>query len=364
MSQPPDITSFRRFILPFLFVMALFVVLVARRPAPVDVNESLVWTFRAEAMGTTYTVKVLPPVDTAEGSAEEAAMAVSGAVDRVNASMSTYVKTSELSRFNQSVSTEPQSVSAELVGVVQAAQNISEATGGAFDVTIGPVINVWGFGPTKTINPPSADALKEAQQWVGWKKLGVDPSNKTLTKAVEKLYVDLSAIAKGYGVDAMGRALEDLGYGNYMVELGGEIRARGKGPNGDWMIGVERPDGGAQDVGLVLPLRNHSMATSGNYRNFRVVDGKRVSHTMDARTGAPITHHVASVTVVTQDCMQADGWATALLVLGEKEGLELAIKEELAVLFFVGNTDGTTFKEVASPAFQALQSTLEPGGKK
>jgi thiamine biosynthesis lipoprotein len=236
--------------------------------------------------------------------------------------------------------------------VLRAGLKIYAMSGGAFDVTVGPLVNLWGFGPDKDRSPPSPDDLLRARKRVGSNLLVLNTTAGTLGKKIPDVYVDLSAIAKGYGVDEMAAALEKEGYSRYLVELGGEIRSRGAGVDGrPWQVGLETPDGGVQDVESRVQMEGESLATSGNYRNFRLVDGKRISHTMDPRSGAPVDHSLASVSVIAETCMMADGWATAMMVLGVVGGLKIADAEGLAVRFLVAEPTPGTFRVVRSRAW-------------
>lgn len=344
----------RRFALPGLFVIALFIALVYRTPA--GPARQMV-AFKGRIFGTTYAVKVVVGRKRHKKLDQKALQQkVHKALQAVDGQMSTYNKASELSRFNKSKSTKPIKISKALAKVLQEAQRINKLSGGAFDVTIGPVINAWGFGPNKRIKPPGKEVLAKAKEKVGANKLTLDPQTPTLQKSTPDLYVDLSAIAKGYGVDVIGMTLEAEGFGDYMVEIGGEVRARGlnllKVP---WRIGVETPTSSPQRrIHQVVSLRNTSMATSGNYRNYIMVNGKRISHIIDARTSQPVSHQVASVTVLHPDCMSADALATTFFVLGPKEGIALAQKHQLAILYLVPK--GNTFISIASKAFKEMTS--------
>lgn len=343
----------KRYLVPGLFVLAVFVALFMRRPAP-SVNHP-VWSVQGRIFGTTYSVKVRP-----EKRIQLTQKALHTKIDEVlhhvDMKMSTYKKTSELSRFNQTRSTDPMQVSTDLLHVMMAAKKLHAMTKGAFDVTIGPIVNAWGFGPQKQLKQPKATVLAEAQKRVGMHRIQIDAKKKTIRKAHPRVYTDLSAIAKGFGVDAVSRMLLRLGFRHFLVEVGGEVRAQGHNARGvAWHIGIEKPRDGVRSVQLIVPLQNAAMATSGNYRNYIRVDGRRVSHLIDARTSEPVGHALASVTVVHASCMMADAWATALFVLGPKEGLALAKEKQLAVLFLVPK--GTSFVRHSTAAFDALLRT-------
>ena len=341
----------RRFVLPGLFVLALFITLWVRRPDP----EPPTWRFSGSAFGTTYAVQVVPGASAEPSEAIERAIA--DKIETVNTHMSTYHSDSELSTLNRSDALSDSPLSAGLTEVLKEALRIHALSGGAFDVTIGPLVNAWGFGP-EVVTPPSEEALKAARAKVGSDKLSLDEQAETLTRKQQGLYIDLSAIAKGYAVDIIGEAIEGLGYSRYLVEIGGEVRARGDNAKGrPWSVGVERPDGGVQDVSESVPLPNLSIATSGNYRNVRLVDGKAVTHILDARTGEPVSHGLGSVSVLHPSCMSADGLATALYVLGPEEGLALAKRHDIAALFLVPKRGEEEAKRLTSPAFDRLTTS-------
>jgi thiamine biosynthesis lipoprotein len=303
-------------------------------------------------MGTTYVVKYAADSDGSRPGHDVLVSLIQATLDEINRLMSTYQSDSELMRFNAHTAAAGFQVSDNTAEVFRAALQISEETNGAFDITVGPIVNAYGFGPdAKPESQPSDELLAMLSKRIGYKMVHLD--GNTLTKDRADIYCDLSAIAKGYGVDVIARALREKGIDNYMIEIGGEVRTRGTKPDGEpWRIGIQRPDDSARMVLSVIELRGKSMATSGDYRNFYVVDGKRVSHTIDPRTGRPITHNLASVTVVDDKCMFADAWATALMVLGPDEGYDLAVKKDLAASFIIRSGAGFTMK--STPAFDKI----------
>ncbi len=342
----------RRFGLPALFVIALFVVLWMRRgDASTDPWQTVI---SGPTMGTTWTVKVVTTGKPEPSAVKGARQEITATLEAVNASMSTYREDSELSGFNRGTATAPVQASPMLMAVVSEARAIAEVTGGAFDVTVGPLVNAWGFGPDKDGDVPTEAELSALMSRVGQDMIAIDSGAGTLSKARGDVYVDLSAIAKGYGVDQVAATLDRLGYGAYLVEVGGEVRARGLNKSGEpWRLGVEVPVAGPQRrVHRVVPLLDQAMATSGDYRNVIEREGKRLSHTIDPRTGRPVEHTTASVTVVSDTCMQADALATALSVLGPEEGLTLAESKGWAVLMLI--RDGEAFAERRTTAFDAL----------
>lgn len=288
-----------------------------------------------QTMGTTWAVKVvgLPCAP------EEAQRAVSQALEGVDLAMSTWKRESELSSLNRHQGPTPFPLSAATREVLALALQVSELSGGAFDVTVAPLVDAWGFGPPGAREPPDPAALARLREAVGYRQLNL--SDAGVSKAQEQVQVDLSAIAKGYGVDRAAQALETLGARRYLVEVGGELRARGLNLEGvPWQVGVERPDPSGRFVQRVVPLLDAALATSGDYRNFFERGGRRFSHTIDPRTGRPIAHALASVTVVADTCARADALATALNVLGPEEGLALARREHLSAWFLSRLADG------------------------
>jgi FAD:protein FMN transferase len=305
-----------------------------------------------EALGTTYNVKVIVPAGRGEGNVAAVTASMLAAVDE---RMSTYRKDSELSGLNGFESGKTFPVSEELAQVLLTARQIGENTSGAFDITVGPLVNAWGFGPQgQPERIPPDEELQALREITGWDNLEIDEVNSSVTKAAATVYCDLSGIAKGYAVDRVSEQLLEAGYENHMVEVGGEVQARGENISGKpWRIGIERPAIGGRALHRAIELRDVAMATSGDYRNYFEVDGVRYSHIIDPRTGAPIRHRLASVSVVEQTCTQADGYATALLVLGENRGYDVAVDNDLAALFLVKELDGS-FTEKVTPRFEAL----------
>ena len=241
--------------------------------------------FSGPIMGTTYHVKVV--ADLPARTAEELDRNILETLERVNGRMSTYRDDSELSQFNAIMETAPFALSDETLGVFEIALEVSRETGGAFDVTVGPLVNAWGFGPGKGETPDAA-TIGQLLERVGYGKLTLDRNGGTLAKSIPGMYCDLSAVAKGYAVDAVAAALEEKGVTRYMVEVGGEVRTSGTNQEGrPWRIGIYRPDPERFDLQRVVALSGLSMATSGDYRNYIDVDGKRLSHTIDPRTGRP-----------------------------------------------------------------------------
>jgi thiamine biosynthesis lipoprotein len=313
---------------------------------------------QGSTMGTSYSVVIphLPDGDSEEAIQED----IESLLEGVNRQMSTYLPDSELSRINQSEANVWLDVSPELFAIIRQAISISQQTDAAFDITVGPLVNLWGFGPTEgpNTNRPTEEAVESARALVGYQHIELDLKNRRLRKPFKDLYVDLSAIAKGYGVDAIANYLDSLGIRDYLVEIGGELRGKGLSPRGDsWRVAVERPESGQRQVHKVLNVSDIAIATSGDYRNFYEYDGVRFSHTIDPRTGMPVTHSLASVTVLSKQAVIADAWATALMVLGEQAGFELAEQKGVAAYFLY--QQGDEFLSLETAAFKRLTSDSE-----
>ena len=285
-------------------------------------------------MGTSFNIKIFDPPEFKD----DAAFLVDQLLRKVNDQMSTYLKNSEISRFNRSESTDWFPVSEELATVVAFSQVVAEKTDGAFDVTVGPLVNAWNFGPDRSKRiVPEAEVIASLQESVGFGKLSVRMNPPALRKSVAGLGIDLSAVAKGYAVDQVVELLNAQGAENVFVEIGGEVSVSGDKAGQWWKVGIQMPDAATDSVLIAHSLNvgggnDRSMATSGDYRNYFEVDGTRYSHTIDPRTGMPIEHPLASVTVVSETCMAADAWATALNVLGPEQALQVAKAEGLDVL--------------------------------
>ncbi|HIL00771.1 MAG TPA: FAD:protein FMN transferase [Myxococcales bacterium] len=316
--------------------------------------------FSGNTMGTTWNVKVA-----GDGLGPDAMRLIGAgidtALDDVVGRMSTWEKDSELSRFNATESTGPFSVSPPVLELLGVAQRVSLLSEGAFDVTVGPLVDAWGFGSRDPApSPPSQATLQRLLGRVGYRGLDLNPTTGHLAKSHPGMRVDVSAIAKGYGVDRVGEALERLGHRDYLVEVGGELLARGRRNDGRaWRVAIERPSEEVGTLHRVLELHDRAMATSGDYRNYYEANGQRVSHTIDPRTGRPIRHGLASVSVIHESATWADAWATALNVLGPEAGYALAEAQGLAVHFIV--RDGPEgFENRSTPAFEALVETAQP----
>jgi FAD:protein FMN transferase len=322
--------------------------------------------FDGHTMGTTYSITVTRLPDGVSRDALQ--RVVDGVLDEVNRHLSTYDATSEISAFNASRSTDAIVVSPQLRTVVAVAAEVSAASGGAFDITVGPLVRAWGFGSGQSEASPVAPsgldtapaALDRAREKIGYQKLELPADVHTLRKAVPALELDVDGIAPGYAVDLIAERFEALGVRDYLVELGGELRARGRSPAGrPWRVAVEAPLRGERKPYTLVELDGMSASTSGDYRDFRIVGGKRVSHTIDPRTGAPVTHRLASVCVLHRSAARADAWATALMVLGPVDGLALARRSGVAALLIERDAAGGGFTERSTPEFERLRRPLD-----
>ncbi len=329
--------------------------------APVATAGDGLLRFNGRTMGTTWSVAV------ADGQAglSDAALkaAIQQRLDQVEAAMSTYLPTSDVSRFNAHAGTDWFAVRPETAAVVDRAQHISALTGGAFDITVYPLVCLWGFGPEPAPGePPAASALAAALRRVNYRDLEVQLSFPALRKKRPELAIDLSGIAKGYASEEVARVIEQHGCIHSMIAVGGEIRVRGGRPgHRTWRIGIERPDSAGPNVDRVLELTDSALSTSGDYRNFFDHDRQRYSHLLDPRTGRPVSSALSSVSVVDPDSARADAFATALMVMGEDAGGTWAREHGLACIFF--SREGTRLRVRVSPAFsERFGGTSIPSG--
>lgn len=309
-------------------------------------------TLAGRTMGTSYTVKFIPKEDTLD--LTEVSRQVVTELEKVNAQMSTYRADSELSRFNRSQSTDWFTVSLETAQVVELALQYHQLTDGSFDVTVGPLVDLWGFGPApEPMQTPTQQQIAEIMPLVGSGKLQVRMDPPALRKTVAGLRVDLSAIAKGHGVDRVAAVLDSIGIADYFVEIGGEIRTRGYRHDGQpWQVGIERPNRNQREVHQVIGLSNQSMATSGDYRNVIQLDGQEFSHFMDPSTGRPVPFEIASVSVIADNCAVADAIATGLMAAGFQKATKLIEKHNWATLLLVRRSE--QFESILSPRFAEL----------
>jgi len=301
-------------------------------------NAATAVTFGGRTMGTTYRVVLGPSGSAADLHALQ--QSVDSLLLAINTSMSTYDPQSELSRFNAFADTTPVAISAAFRSVVQQALDVYAASDGHFDVTVGPLVDAWGFGAAQRApDPPSRAMLDSLRAFVGSDKLWLDEQG--LSKSDARVRVDLSAIAKGFAVDQVSVMLTARGLPEHLVEIGGELRGRGLNVRGEpFRVGIEEPDPDRITVRLAVALDDRSLASSGNYRNFYEVDGVRYAHTIDPRTGAPVRHTLLAVSVLHVECSLADAWATALMAAGADKAWSLAQANGLDVLLLIDGGDG------------------------
>ncbi len=333
-----------------LFLLCVLSVTVASGCSPKPDADVVV--IQGQTMGTTYSVKVVA-AKAALPSESDLKTWSDEVLGAINQSMSSYISTSELSLLNASAEQGWVDASPPLYQVLEVSQGISTLTEGAFDITVMPLVNLWGFGPKPNqFKLPSDEALAKAQEQVGYAKIELSEGKVRKPAGVT---MDLSAVAKGYAVDQVASMLLEKGFANVMVEVGGELVMRGKSPRGGpWRIGVENPRYNVlvsePSAAQTVELSDVAMATSGDYRNYYELRGKRYSHTIDPHTGRPITHKTASVTIIANTCAKADALATAMTVMGAKKGLALAEQHQVAALFIVKTDEG--FESKASSAFE------------
>ncbi len=314
---------------------------------------------RGQTMGT-VSWRVVTFADPAQESQLNAA--IEEALHLVNDRMSTYKPDSEVSRFNSSESTDWFAVSPETATVVARAQEISRQSDGSLDITVAPLVNLWKFGPDKSeFRIPDAATIDRVRQLTGYANLSVRRDPPALRKSISGLQIDLSAIAKGYAVDLIAKNLASQGMESFLIDVGGELRAAGEKPGGiPWTAGVEKPVVDRRVVWSVLQLYHKSLASSGDYRNFYELDGKRYSHTIDPRTGRPVTGGPAAVSVLASDCMTADAVATAVMVSGPESGLKLAEQLNVELLVLMPATGKEKFREVTTANWPANRIAASP----
>lgn len=312
-----------------------------------------VWRLTGPAQGTTFTVTVVDPP--AAVSRNDLDQAIRQTLDEIDAALSTWRQDADISRFNRAAAGEWVEVSSMLAGLVQRSLALGDSTDGRFDVTLKPVLALWGFGPgaETPASVPDVAAIDRALARTGLGRVDVRLTPPGLRKSAADLQLELSGIAQGYSVDALRDLLADRGLERFLVELGGELYGQGRNPDGRaWQVGVEAPVAGRRDISRVVPLDGQGISTSGDYRDFFELDGQRFSHTIDPTTGWPVTHDLRSVTVLHESTEMADGLATALLVMGPEAGPAFARERELAVLFIRGEEDAYT--SVTTKAFDRL----------
>lgn len=299
-------------------------------------------------MGTTWTVKLVLP---SEESLPAIRAGIEKQLDLVVNQMSTWEEHSHLSRFNRADPGTRQQLPPEFYRVLEYALSVAQDTGGAYDPTAGPLVNLWGFGPQyPRTTPPPAALIDEVRERTGWWRIPLDPETRTALQP-GGIYLDLSAVAKGYAVDRIAGFLADSGIASYLIETGGELRGAGFKPDAHpWWVGIEQPPGFESCPETIVACFGISIATSGDYRRYFEQGGRRYSHTIDPRTGYPVRHNLASVTVLHESCMSADALSTALTVLGPEDGFSFATRHNLAAHFL----ERAPQRERLTPAFAEM----------
>jgi thiamine biosynthesis lipoprotein len=304
------------------------------RNQPVDANDSTDNTYltvQGQTMGTTYNIKYQ------DEQQRNFKASIDSLLEVFNQSVNHYLSDSEITRFNQQ-----DTLYFELpffYPVLKRSQEIVQATDGAFDPTVAPLVNAWGFGPEKNELPDDV-TIDSLLQLVGYDK--IEYTSEYVTRRVPNVTLNFSAIAKGYGVDVVGDFLRSKEIENFMVEIGGEVLCRGVNDQGNlWRIGVDNPNQVGQ-MSAAIALNNQAIATSGDYRNYYVRDGKKYAHTIDPKTGRQVTHSVLSVSVIAGDCMTADGYATAFMVVGLERTKEIVAQQAGLEVYIIYDDNGTT----------------------
>ena len=345
--------SLKRLLIPAIIMIAAVFVVLSTRPR--------LYSFQGQIMGTTYNISYVATLFSHP--VKSVSSVVHNTLADVDHRMSTYKPDSELMQFNRAPIGQPFKLSSDIVQLVQEALEISVISNGAYDITVGPLVNLWGFGPKQwtvvkespndgNFHPPQSTSgfvewagnqypdhtpdeasIQKALTKVGYQSLKVDTESSTLTRGKD-LFVDLSSIAKGYGVDRAAAAIRAQGIENFIVEVGGEVRVQGVKPNGKpWRLAIIGPEMGRHGVSALVEPLDKALATSGDYLNFFEIDGKHYSHTINPATGWPESKRVAEVAVIANTSARADALATMFMVLGDEKGLELANRLGIAAHF-------------------------------
>lgn len=335
-----------------------FLMLAALVGCEKPVAERPMVEIHGRTMGTFYGVKV---VGDFPGGQQALQTQVDSLLKHYNDEISTYDPNSSLSKFNQQQTTTPFPVSQEMADIVISALRVGQRTQGVLDVTVGPLVNLWGFGPDKRpVKTPTDEQITAARQRVGIQHLHVDVSadHAALRKDVPNIYVDLSTIGEGFGADKVAEFLESRGVHNYLVEIAGASRSRGVNAKGDpWKLAIQKPTDELDEVQAIIKPDGRAISTSGSYRNYYELDGKRYSHIIDPATGKPITHRLVSATVITPTALEADGLDTALMVMGPEKAMAFAKQQRLAVYLVIKTDKG--FKAEYSESFEPY--LVQPG---
>lgn len=344
MSEPNNNRLRRWWHLPFLLVLIIGTILIVRQHASMPYHHD-----RGMVFGTIYNITY----QHSDNLKEE----IEAALHQVDLSLSPFNKQSVISHINDNSDMKTDEMFRE---VFELSKHVSEATGGAFDITVAPLVNAWGFGFKQGIDP-ERDTIDSLLQLVGYDKVSINRQGH-LTKTDPRVMLDCSAVAKGYGCDIVARLLRNHDVENFMIEIGGEIVVRGQNDRGQsWRIGVSKP---VDDTLLVnteqqaiLSLTNRALATSGNYRNFYYKGGKKYAHTINPKTGYPVDHNLLSATVIARDCATADAWATAFMVLGADRAKELLSEHNELEAYLISAAPDGSYVVWYSPS---LEKKLQP----
>lgn len=339
-------------IFKYISILALLIVLpLYLRGSFSDYQE-----FGGNIFNTYYRVKIRTPLKDNTLPAK-----IKQVLDDVDAAMSVFRPDSELNRLNRTPRGEKFTLSPSLAEVLRRARKINRESNGAFDPAIAPLIDLWGFGPHHQYQEPSAKQLAEVLAYSKFNRLKFSPDFTSVTKSDSRTELNLSAIAKGYAVDLVAQTIEDAGFKDYIVEIGGEVRLSGtKNDNGElWSIGIGVPLQNSRANALTLELSDYAVATSGDYRNFIEQDGQTFSHTISPQTGRPLKDELASVTVFAPSCMDADAYATAIMAMGAKSGQAFANRLNLPAIMFMHASDGQFTMQVSNRAQELIGAVNE-----
>jgi thiamine biosynthesis lipoprotein len=342
----------KAFYIPSLLVIAGIVLLSACSKSDNDMQ-----ALTGATMGTTYNIKYMLPAQSLDTNRTELQQLIDQRLLDINQLMSTYLPDSELSQLNQAPANQPFEISIETAQVINTALRLGKLSDGALDITVGPLVNLWGFGPEQRPDKvPTAEQIAKVQPLVGPDKFLLE--GKQVTKSDQAVYIDLSTIAKGYAVDQLAEILENNNIRNYLVEIGGEMRVSGTKHGGqDWLVAIEKPITTERSVQRIISIGDNALATSGDYRNYFEEDEVRFSHLIDPKTFKPIQHNLVAVSVIAPRCIEADGLATALIVMGAEKGKLLAEREGIAALFIT--KEGNEFIEYRSTSFERQVKVIQ-----
>lgn len=332
--------------------LAAFVLLTGCDPHNKSREDSAM-VLEGRTMGTFWRISL---ADVAPERKESLQKAIQQRLDEDDHQLSTWKTDSVLSRFNQYRGSDPQPVSDNMADIITLSMRIGQKTAGAMDITVGPLVNLWGFGPDKQpVTSPTQAQTEAAKALTGLQHLRViqRAEGAYLQKDLPGLYVDLSTVGEGFATDHLARLMEQEGINSYLVSVGGAVLTRGKNAQGQpWKVAIQKPTDKENAVQAVVDLQGHGISTSGSYRNYYELDGKRISHVIDPTTGRPIQHKLVSATVIATTALEADGWDTGLMVLGAEKAKALALRENLAVYLIEKQDNG--FTTWMSPQFRAF----------